>query len=83
LTFNGLHGIISHKIELFITTTVRTSNPTQYPARSQQMSEMLHLIMHTWLVNAHILMLKFLDRNRVNLKLEFQNFKPCFLLWDI
>jgi hypothetical protein len=26
LTFNGLHGIISQKIEVFITTTVRTSN---------------------------------------------------------
>jgi hypothetical protein len=29
LTFNGLHGVISPKIELFITTAVRTSNPTQ------------------------------------------------------
>jgi hypothetical protein len=28
LTFNGLHGIISQKIELFITTAVRTSSPT-------------------------------------------------------
>jgi hypothetical protein len=28
LTFNGLHGVISQKIELFITTAVRTSNPT-------------------------------------------------------
>jgi hypothetical protein len=28
LTFNGLHGIISQKIELLITTAVRTSNPT-------------------------------------------------------
>jgi hypothetical protein len=27
LTFNGLHGVISQKIVLFI-TTVRTSNPT-------------------------------------------------------
>jgi hypothetical protein len=27
LTFNGLHNIISQKIELFITTPVRTSNP--------------------------------------------------------
>jgi hypothetical protein len=26
LTFNGLHGVISQKIELFITTAVRTSN---------------------------------------------------------
>jgi hypothetical protein len=28
LTFNWLHGVISQKIELFITTAVRTSNPT-------------------------------------------------------
>jgi hypothetical protein len=27
LKFNGLHGIISQKTELFITTGVRTSNP--------------------------------------------------------
>jgi hypothetical protein len=28
LTFNGLHGVISQKIELFITTAVGPSNPT-------------------------------------------------------
>jgi hypothetical protein len=28
LTFNGLHGLVSQKIEPFITTAVRTSNPT-------------------------------------------------------
>jgi hypothetical protein len=28
LALNGLHGVISQKIELFITTGVRTSNPT-------------------------------------------------------
>jgi hypothetical protein len=28
LTFNGLHGVICQNIELFITTGVRTSNPT-------------------------------------------------------
>jgi hypothetical protein len=27
--FNGLHGVISHKVEPFITTAVRTSNPTK------------------------------------------------------
>jgi hypothetical protein len=27
LTSNGLHGVISQKIVLFITTAVRTSNP--------------------------------------------------------
>jgi hypothetical protein len=27
LIFNGLHGVISQKIVLFIMTTVRTSNP--------------------------------------------------------
>jgi hypothetical protein len=30
LTFNGLHGVISQKIKLFITTAVRTSNPMKY-----------------------------------------------------
>jgi hypothetical protein len=30
LTFNGLHGVISQKIEPFITTGVRTSNPTYW-----------------------------------------------------
>jgi hypothetical protein len=25
---NGIHGVISQKMELFITTAVRTSNPT-------------------------------------------------------
>jgi hypothetical protein len=29
VTFTGLHGVISQMIELFITTVVRTSNPTQ------------------------------------------------------
>jgi hypothetical protein len=28
LTFNGLHGFISQKIEIFITTAIITSNPT-------------------------------------------------------
>jgi hypothetical protein len=28
LTFNGLHGVISQKRVLFITTRVTTSNPT-------------------------------------------------------
>jgi hypothetical protein len=28
LTFNGLHGVISQKMVLFITTAVRTSDPT-------------------------------------------------------
>jgi hypothetical protein len=30
LTLNGLHGVISQKIVLFTTTTVRTSNPTNF-----------------------------------------------------
>jgi hypothetical protein len=28
LTFNGLDNVVTQKIELFITTTVRNSNPT-------------------------------------------------------
>jgi hypothetical protein len=27
-TFNGLHGVISQKVKLFITTAVRSSDPT-------------------------------------------------------
>jgi hypothetical protein len=34
LTFNGLHGVISRKIELFLTTAVRTSNPTRVMNRT-------------------------------------------------
>jgi hypothetical protein len=33
LTFNGLHGVISQKIERFITTSVRSSNPTEVPLK--------------------------------------------------
>jgi hypothetical protein len=29
-TLNGVHGVISQKMELFITTAVRTSIPTLY-----------------------------------------------------
>jgi hypothetical protein len=29
LTFNGLHGVISKEIELFVITVVRTPNPTK------------------------------------------------------
>jgi hypothetical protein len=29
LTFNRLHGTVSENIEVFITTTPRTSNPTE------------------------------------------------------
>jgi hypothetical protein len=29
LTFDGLYNVMSQKVELFITTTVRTSNPTK------------------------------------------------------
>jgi hypothetical protein len=30
LAFNGLHGVISQKIELVMTTAVRTLNPISY-----------------------------------------------------
>jgi hypothetical protein len=30
LTFNGLHGVISQKIEFFITSAMGTSSPTLY-----------------------------------------------------
>jgi hypothetical protein len=35
LTFNGLHGVTSQKIELFITTAVRTSYLTSHPLELQ------------------------------------------------
>jgi hypothetical protein len=35
LSFNGLHGVISQEIELFNTTAVRTSNPTENCSHSQ------------------------------------------------
>jgi hypothetical protein len=30
LTFNGLHGVITQKVELIITTAVTTSDPTDF-----------------------------------------------------
>jgi hypothetical protein len=38
LTFNGLHGVISQKIELFITTAVRTSNPTNLNCNNSELT---------------------------------------------
>jgi hypothetical protein len=43
LTFNGLHGAIPNEIELFITTTVRISNP----AYCKQFHKNFHLIFRT------------------------------------
>jgi hypothetical protein len=39
LTFNGLHGVISQNIVLFITTAVRTSNPTYQSLYSFNMNQ--------------------------------------------
>jgi hypothetical protein len=36
LNFNGLHGVISQKIEIFITTAVRTSDPTRKRAMGRK-----------------------------------------------
>jgi hypothetical protein len=36
LTFNGTHGVISQKIEIFLTTAVRTLNPTELRHWTQQ-----------------------------------------------
>jgi hypothetical protein len=46
LTFNGPHGVISQKIELFITTAVRSSNPAYWvligkPERELPLGRML------------------------------------------
>jgi hypothetical protein len=47
LTFNGLHGVITQEIELFITTGVRTSNPTPWflfrPVLSSLLPELMFL----------------------------------------
>jgi hypothetical protein len=40
LTFNGLHGIISQKIELFVTTSMRTSDPTQDSVHGRSETEL-------------------------------------------
>jgi hypothetical protein len=44
LTFNGLHGFISLKTELFITTAVRTSNPTRIVWYSGPSTAAFHLM---------------------------------------
>jgi hypothetical protein len=31
LTFDGLYGVVSNKMELFVTTAVATSDPTEMP----------------------------------------------------
>jgi hypothetical protein len=41
LTFNGLHGVISQKIEGFITAAVRTANPTD--------ACIFRVLYHTWI----------------------------------
>jgi hypothetical protein len=38
-TLNGLHGVSSQKIEVFITTAVRTSTPTE---DKEILTEILH-----------------------------------------
>jgi hypothetical protein len=38
MSFSGLYGVIPQKIELFITTTVRTSNLRRYLLLSQVMN---------------------------------------------
>jgi hypothetical protein len=47
LTFNGPHGVISQKIVLFISTAVRTSNPTTF---------FLNITAYTFTVNWNLLL---------------------------
>jgi hypothetical protein len=54
LTFNGLHGIISQKIVLSLTTTVRTSNPTN----SQLVSSACFPVFHNHIIS-HLMSYKF------------------------
>jgi hypothetical protein len=53
LTFNGLHGVISQKIVLFITTAVRTSNPTDW--RGSRLIHSLNFIIGHDLPNSYSL----------------------------
>jgi hypothetical protein len=48
LTFNGLHSVISRKIVFFITTAVRTSNPTTFviSMKGKRVKLALFLIKH-------------------------------------
>jgi hypothetical protein len=47
LTFNGLHGVISQKIKLFISTALRTSNPKrQFIFRPKLFSKEWNLNLH-------------------------------------
>jgi hypothetical protein len=47
LTFNGLHGVISQKIKIFISTAVRTSNlKRQFIFRPKSFSEEWNLNLH-------------------------------------
>jgi hypothetical protein len=48
LTFNGLQGVISQKIVLFINTAVRTLNPTSYVLR------ILELLLNYTLTACHV-----------------------------
>jgi hypothetical protein len=41
LKLDGLHGVISQKMILFITTAVKTSNPTYFITYSESTKELL------------------------------------------
>jgi hypothetical protein len=48
MNFKGLHGVISQKTQLFLTTAVRTSNPTSLAFILMKYNETA--IERTWLM---------------------------------
>jgi hypothetical protein len=67
LNFNGLHGVISYKTELFITTAVRTSNPTSIRVfiSATNWAATVHQL-PVWLSYTHIPRRDILQINAVN-----------------
>jgi hypothetical protein len=54
LKLNGLHGVISQKMILFITTAVQTSNPTGYESVLYLRKKSVRVIMHVYKVRIEL-----------------------------
>jgi hypothetical protein len=75
-TFNRLHGVISQKIILFITTAVRTSNPTVFPyGKATQYIRWFEklLIKKTRLLHTLPFLLRCRDQSTIPCFLQFQH----------
>jgi hypothetical protein len=79
LTFNGLHGVISQKIVLFITTAVRTSNPTNvYSSAGSLQSDILYSHwneLHTSVVL--LLLISFVIGYKGTSRIHFETCRLC------